>query len=87
MAGTHPDGRDIRIRAETDADRAAVKAVNESAFETTAEANLVVALNAQARPVISLVADDRGTIIGHIMFSPVLLPGFPERKVMGLGPK
>lgn len=76
----------MQIRMEKEEDRAAVQAVNESAFETVTEANLVVALQEQAQPVISLVADDRGTIVGHIMFSPVVLIGHPELKIMGLAP-
>ena len=53
------------IRAEREEDRVAVRAVNESAFETSAEANLVAALRDQARPVISLVAEEAGAVFGH----------------------
>jgi putative acetyltransferase len=75
------------VRAEQDKDWAAVHAVNVSSFETPAEANLVDALRAQAQPIVSLVAeDDNGAIAGHIMFSPVSLPGHPGLKVMGLAP-
>lgn len=63
-----------------------MRAVNASAFETPAEARLVDALRGQAQPVVSLVAEVRGAIVGHIMFSPVSLAGHPELKVMGLGP-
>lgn len=74
------------IRAEQQKDWAAVHAVNVSAFDTPAEANLVDALREQAHPLISLVADDNGKILGHIMFSPVSLPGDPELRIMGLAP-
>jgi putative acetyltransferase len=74
------------VRLEQARDRAAVYAVNRAAFKNPAEANLVDALREQARPVVSLVAEDEGLIIGHIMFSPVELPGHPERKIMGLAP-
>jgi putative acetyltransferase len=74
------------IRSEEQKDWAAVHAVNVSAFETSAEANLVDALREQAQPVVSLVAEDKGAIVGHIMFSPVVLPGHPELKIMGLAP-
>ncbi len=76
----------MRIRAETAEDRAAVQAVNESAFETPAEARLVAALREQARPTISLVAQVGGVIVGHVMFSPVVLARHPELEVMGLAP-
>jgi len=74
------------IRAEEQRDRAAVYAVNTSAFETAAEARLVDALREQAHPVVSLVSETEGAIVGHIMFSPVSLHGHPELKIMGLAP-
>ena len=74
------------VRAEKDNDRDAVYAVNVSAFETPAEADLVDALRAQAQPIVSLVAEDSGEVVGHIMFSPVSLSGHPHLKLMGLGP-
>ena len=74
------------IRAENENDREAVYAVNVAAFETPAEANLVNTLREQAQPVVSLVAEVNGKIVGHIMFSPVTLSGYPDIKVMGLGP-
>ncbi|MCG8349015.1 MAG: N-acetyltransferase [Chloroflexales bacterium] len=76
----------MQIRAETEEDWAAVQAVNESAFEMPAEAKLVAALRAQAQPFISLIAEEDGIIVGHIMFSPVMLPAYPNRKIMGLAP-
>jgi len=74
------------IRAEEERDWAAVHAVNASAFETPAEANLVDALRDQARPLVSLIAEDNGAIVGHIMFSPVSLSGNPTLRIMGLAP-
>ena len=48
------------IRAEEQTDWAAVHALNVSAFETPAEADLVDALREQAQPHVSLVAEDNG---------------------------
>lgn len=76
----------MRIRTEEERDRAVVKAVNESAFETQVEADLVGALREQARPLISLVAEEDDTVLGHILFTPVELTGYPELKIMGLAP-
>ena len=76
----------MQIRAEEEKDWAAVHAVNASAFETPAEALLVDALREQAQPVVSLVSEHRGAIVGHIMFSPVSLLGHPQLKIMGLAP-
>ena len=74
------------IRAEEENDRSSVHAVNVSAFETPSEANLVDALREQVPHVVSLVAEDNGAIVGHIMFSPVSLSGHIDVKVMGLAP-
>ncbi len=74
------------IRPEEQIDRGAVYAVNVSAFETPAEADLVDALREEARPVVSLVAEEDGEIVGHIMFSPVSLSGHPDLQMMGLAP-
>ena len=74
------------IRAEKDCDRDAVHAVNEAAFETPSEADLVDGLRQQAQPVVSLVAEENGTVVGHIMFSPVSLSNHPELRMMGLAP-
>ena len=76
----------MSIRAEKEGDRDAVRAVNTSAFETSAEADLVDALRQRAQLVISLVAEENGEVVGHIMFSSVSLPGHPSLKVMGLAP-
>ena len=74
------------IRHEERGDWAAVRAVNVSAFETSAEADLVDALRHQVRPLVSLIAEDCGEIVGHIMFSPVSLSGHPALRIMGLAP-
>jgi putative acetyltransferase len=74
------------IRPEEPGDWAAVHAVNASAFETPAEAMLVDLLREEAQPIVSLVADADGAIVGHILFSPVSLPGHPALRIMGLAP-
>src|ERR1043166_2974392 len=74
------------IRAEEHRDWAAIDAVNVSAFETPAEANLVDTLREHAQPLVSLVAEDKGAIVGAILFSPVSLPGHPALRIVGLAP-
>lgn len=76
----------MRIRDERSADRVAVRVLVESAFDGGAEAALVDMLRAEARPLVSLVAVADDGVVGHIMFSPVRLPGHPEVTLMGLGP-
>jgi len=74
------------IRAEEQNDWAAVHGVNASAFETPVEADLIDALRKQASPIVSLVAVDDKTVVGHILFTPVSLSGHPGLKIMGLAP-
>lgn len=73
------------IREERPVDRAAVYTLNTAAFGQPAEADLVDRLRDAAQPLISLVAEDDGAIVGHIMFTPVTLAGYDER-LMGLAP-
>jgi putative acetyltransferase len=76
----------LTIRHEQPYDIPSVREVNLSAFPTPAEANLVDALRQAAIPTISLVGDLGGSVVGHILFSPVTLTGWPELKAMGLAP-
>jgi len=76
----------VLIRAEQEKDWAAVHALNASAFETSAEAKLVDALRESVELLVSLVAEDDKTIVGHILFSPVSLSGYPELRIIGLAP-
>jgi putative acetyltransferase len=76
----------MRVRPETEADRAAVRAVNEAAFETSAEAGVVEALRDGGVSLVSLVAETDGGVIGHILFSPVSLSDHADLNLMGLGP-
>lgn len=76
----------MKIRAEEPRDHEAVRAVNLAAFDTPAEAGLVDALRRQALPIISLVAQLGDRIVGHILFSPVVLTGHPDLQMMGLAP-
>lgn len=74
------------IRNETPADEAAIRAVNLAAFDTPAEADLVERLRGHTFPYLSLVAAKKGLIVGHVMFTPVRLPGHPRARILGLAP-
>jgi len=75
----------LRVRDEQPADIEAVRAVNTAAFETHAEADLVDRLRRETE-TISLVAEDSHGIVGHILFSPVTLPGHDDVRIVGLAP-
>ena len=63
-----------QIRPETEADRAAVRRVNESAFGGQLEADLVDALRGHgAVPELCLVAEEGDELVGHICFSEATL--------------
>jgi putative acetyltransferase len=59
----------MTIRPEIPADRPAIHAVNHSAFAQPDEADLVDRLRAEGAVLLSLVADQNSTIVGHILFT------------------
>ena len=63
----------ITIRAEAEGDRKAVWAVNQAAFPSDAEANLVDELRDGGLATVSLVAEVEGKVVGHILFSPLAI--------------
>ncbi|MCG9596493.1 N-acetyltransferase [Vibrio sp. Isolate25] len=74
------------IRTEAPADILAVDRLLKSAFETEAEADLVMRLRENGRRTLSLVAcNDEGEVVGHVMFSPVTL-NHEELSWQGLAP-
>lgn len=76
----------VLIRPEREDDRSGIRAVNTAAFETSLEADLVDALRREASPIVSMVAEDDGVIVGHIIFSPVNVHPDDGSRLMGLGP-
>lgn len=87
----------VHVRAETAADRDAVRRVNAAAFGRDAEGRLVDALREAVSPSLSLVACDAEQVVGHILFTPVTVDGAwtalalgpmavrPERQRAGVG--
>ena len=76
----------ITIRHEKPADIPLIYSVIEQAFKRDAEARLADKLRQACAEYLSLVADDNGTIVGHIMFTPVLIKNGAETQGMGLAP-
>ena len=66
---------EIRVRSEEPGDREAVRRVNEAAFETATEADLVDALRASGDAVaeLCLVAEAGGEVVGHLCMSRAVL--------------
>lgn len=85
----------FEVRAETPADRAAIRKVNEAAFGRPDEASLVDALRDAGALLVSLVAEEDGVIAGHVLFSSVSVEpklveapelAAPRGKFFGLAP-
>jgi putative acetyltransferase len=76
----------MQIRSELPTDVAAVHELNRAAFGGVEEARIVDALRDAVTPLVSLVAETAGTVIGHILLSPVTLASTPHPLVMGLAP-
>jgi putative acetyltransferase len=76
----------MKIRQEKPNDRQAVYQINAAAFGRHDEADLVDALRSADVPVISLVAEAEGEIIGHALFTQVSIPGWESAAFMALGP-
>lgn len=74
----------IVIRPEQSEDIAMVHHVVHQAFGQQAEANLVDALRRNGKAKICLVAEDNGRVIGHILFSEVMLEA-GENRLIGIG--
>lgn len=80
------------IREEQTGDRTQVRRINEEAFETQIEADLVDRLRESCGNLLSLVAKVDKLPVGHILFSPVTIeaveasPPGTGLEGMGLGP-
>lgn len=61
----------MQIRSCDPGDHAGVDAVLKTTFPTAAEARLVTTLRAADADTLELVAEESGTIVGTVMFSPV----------------
>ena len=77
----------MTIREETKADIASIRVINRASFNEAAEANLVDALRKNRKLVISLIAEERAEVIGHIAFSAITTePLLQKDRIIGLGP-
>ena len=75
-----------RIRPERPDDGAAVRLVNQLAFGGNEEADIVEGLHRAQAVVVSLVAEMGIDILGHILFSPVVVERANGKRLVGLAP-
>jgi putative acetyltransferase len=74
------------IRSEKPQDADGVRRVHQAAFPSAVEAELVDRLRAHGKAAVSLVAEDGGQIVGHIVFSPVTFDPPLAVTAFGLAP-
>ena len=90
----------ISVREEKTEDITSIRAINERAFGQPTEANIIDRLRGSCVDIISLVAVDGNKVVGHILFSPVVIESdhgvisgmglapmavMPERQRQGIG--
>ena len=75
---------EVVIRPEGRDDCAAIRRVNELAFGGTTEADIVDDLRRSCDTLLSLVAVDGNEVVGHILFSPVVIES-PGGSLGGMG--
>ena len=77
----------ITVRPERPEDIPWVRNINWTAFEQPAEAEIVDRLRENCPEALSLVAEEEGRIVGHILFTPVEVEtGGKVLRGMGLAP-
>jgi len=74
----------ILIREEKKQDIEAIRQVNNKAFGQPQEADIVDKLRNNSNPFLSLVADLDNKIVGHILFTPVIIEA-DRKTVEGMG--
>ncbi len=72
------------IRDERSEDAPAIRAVLEAAFPQAVEADLVDRLRATCQDSLSLIAVEDNQVVGHILFTPVVIER-PEGPIVGIG--
>jgi putative acetyltransferase len=77
----------ITVRSEQSADIEAICKINEAAFDQPVEAGLVDIIRRSCCDIVSLVAEAGSQVVGHILFSPVVIEHEGSEIIgMGLGP-
>jgi putative acetyltransferase len=74
------------IRKERLGDEEAIRRVHLEAFGGDVEARLVDLLRQRGKAITSLVADQHGQVVGHILFSSVTIDSAPGCRALGLAP-
>jgi len=78
----------VRTRCAAVTDTAAILEVHRAAFGSDIEPRLVADLlrAPEAHPLVSVVADDGGIVVAHVLLTTGLAPGHPDVRVQLLAP-
>ena len=77
----------MEVRPEEAKDAEGIRAVHLAAFPTAAEADLVERLRDDLDSQVSLVAEQSGEVVGHVMLSRMTVSGDGRQwRALGLGP-
>jgi putative acetyltransferase len=77
----------VTIRSERRVDLELIHSVHQAAFPTGAEAQLVDRLREDRKLALSLIAEVKDRVVGHVAFSPVSVdPQSSPAQGLGLGP-
>jgi len=74
------------IRQESRTDYRRIRELNDAAFGSTEESQLIDNLRSNGQAILSLVAEDGGDIIGHILFSRIEIDNGEKFPVVALAP-
>lgn len=74
----------ITIKTEKPSDIEKIRNLNNLAFGQQQEASIIDKLREKCENILSLVAVNNDKIIGHILFSPVVLEG-KTKNIQGMG--
>jgi putative acetyltransferase len=72
----------VILRWERETDHVAIRQVHMQSFPTAAEGDLVERLRAEGDIILSLVGEEAGQVMGHVLFSRMTSP----QQALGLGP-
>lgn len=77
MSGT------VIIRDEKPGDAAAIRALHCAEFSGNAEADLVEEMRGSGKALLSLVAEDNGKLVGHVLYSKIAVAGVENAAALG----
>lgn len=73
----------VIIREEKPGDAAAIQTLHRAEFSGNAEADLVEEMRGSDKLLLSLVAEDGGKVVGHVLYSRIAVDGVENAAALG----